>query len=341
MQDFNQIAYAFGLPESQGSIKSSAEDFIVEEQLGFDLTGEGEHLFLYIEKKGLNTEELVRSLSRTLKKSPRLISYAGLKDRQAITRQWISVHCPGEHIEDAETLQGTGWHVLRSQRHNKKLKKGALESNRFSIQVKGIDKPEEVEQRLLCVQSKGVPNYFGPQRFGHGGQNIVKAQQLLSGEIKVKDRFLKGIYYSAARAFLFNCILSQRVFDQTWNKALAGDLMQLAGTNSIFAVDVVDETLVKRMNEHDISPTAPLWGRGEEKISQEALMVQQQALADVEPMLNGLEAHDLAKTYRALILQVKNLSWEWQDTQLNLHFELPSGCYATAVLRELFITSTP
>ena len=336
MFDLDNLTYAYGKPKTTATFKASPEDFKVDELLAFELSGEGEHLFLRIEKRGLNTEELVRSLAKCLRKPVKSISYAGLKDRQALTTQWLSVHCPGEEIVDAGLMEGNGWRVIEHGRHLKKLKKGGLSGNRFTLILRDMANTTGVEERLGLIQTGGVPNYFGAQRFGHHGQNIVKAEALLLNGVRVKDRFLRGMYYSAARSLLFNLILSERVAANHWNTALSGDVMQLAGTHSIFSIDVPDESIHARMATHDLSPTAPLWGKGDERMSLEALASQQKALHGYDAWCEALEQHGLERMYRALILQVPHLTWSWQDThQLTLSFELVAGAYATSVLREL------
>lgn len=338
MFDFNQFSFAYGKPQNSGTLKASAQDFKVNEVLGFDLTGEGEHQFLLIEKKGLNTEELIKALARSLGKSEKTISYAGLKDRQALTTQWIGIHCPGEEIIGVDTLQGDGWRVLEAKRHLKKLKIGGLAANDFIITLRDIEPNEVLEERLAMIKTCGVPNYFGPQRFGFQGQNLVKAKSVLLDGLKIKNKFLRGIYYSAARSFLFNRILSERVKAANWNQALIGDLMQLAGKNSIFPIDQVDEQIQTRITDFDLSPAAPLWGKGEERVRGDALHFQELGLKDYESWCLGLEKQGLERAYRALILAVENLSWIWQDNSLLLQFRLRAGSYATSVIRELIAT---
>lgn len=335
MYDYKALAFAYGNPKATGSIKVSAEDFKVDEVLGFDLSGEGEHLFLRIEKTGLNTEELVKSLARALGKSEKAISYAGLKDRQAQTTQWLSLHCPGEDIPGAEQLEGPGWRVLESKRHLKKLKIGALEANDFRLVLRELSDKSDLEERLLRIRETGVPNYFGPQRFGYEGQNLVKAESVLVGGVKIKNHFLRGIYYSAARSFLFNQILSERVKEGTWNRALAGDVMQLAGTNSLFPIEQPDEIIERRIREFDISPAAPLWGRGQERASLDALALQEKVLLPYTSWCEGLEKQGLERASRPLILVAEQLQWAWEEGDLVLHFRLVPGSYATSVVREL------
>ena len=339
MFDFNSYPFAYGKPKASGLLKTSVEDFKVDEVLGFELTGEGEHLFLRIEKEGLNTEEVVKALATTLGKSEKSISYAGLKDRQALTTQWLCVHCPGEEIEEANLLQGQGWRVIESRRHLKKLKTGALAANEFRLILRELSEKFDVEERLEQIKLTGVPNYFGPQRFGYEGQNLLKAQSVLLGGGKVKNRFLRGIYYSAARSFLFNKILAERVEAKNWDKALSGDVMQLAGSNSIFSIELPDEMIATRLQNFDLSPAAPLWGKGQERASLEALNLQELALADYKPWCEALEHKDLERAYRSLRLQVEELTWAWKDDKtLNLKFRLVAGSYATTVVRELINT---
>ncbi|HHF7343632.1 TPA: tRNA pseudouridine(13) synthase TruD [Legionella feeleii] len=340
MFDFNDLEFAHGKPQATGTMKTTAEDFKVDEELGFELSGQGEHLYLRIEKKGLNTEEVVKALARTLGKSEKNISYAGLKDRQALTTQWLCVHCPGEEIISPDLLAGEGWRVIESKRHLKKLKIGALEANRFNLILRDIKECEEVENRLQQIRGVGVPNYFGAQRFGYEGQNLVKAEAFFSGHIKVKNRFLRGIYYSAARAFLFNQILSARVKAATWNTALPGDVMQLTGKNSIFSIEAPDELIQTRVEDFDLSPAAPLWGKGQERVGGDALTQQEQVLDRYKFWCEALESHGLERAYRPLVLPIEDLMWNWQDNQLNLSFRLTSGSYATSVVRELIQLNT-
>ena len=339
MYNHENLAFAYGEPPSTGQIKSFPEDFKVDEILGFELTGAGEHLFLRVEKRGLNTEELLGFSARTLGKSEKLISYAGLKDRQALATQWLCVHCPGENVDNPELLEGEGWRVLEAKRHIKKLKTGSLAANNFSLILREITQPSKVDKRLIQIQSSGVPNYFGSQRFGHGGQNLSKAEAVLLEGVKVKNRFLRGIYYSAARSFLFNLILDARVKADNWSKALSGDLMLLAGTNSFFSIEEPDAIIHQRLADNDISPAAPLWGRGQERASLAALDLQNKVLANYQAWCVSLEQHGLERANRPLRLQVQQLKWQWQDENtLSLNFQLEAGSYATSIVRELIKT---
>lgn len=333
--------YAYGTPKSTALFKVNPEDFQVNEVFSEPFSGEGEHILLKIEKRGLNTEEVVRSLGRLINKSTKLISYAGLKDRHAVTTQWLSVHAPGEVIPGIESLSAPGWRVIECTRHNKKLKPGFLTENHFIIQLHDLTEPEEFIQRLELINRCGVPNYFGEQRFGREAGNLSRAEDVLVNGRKVKDKFLKGLYFSAARSWLFNLILAKRVHDATWNTVLAGDVMQLSGSNSIFVADEANELLAQRIKVKDISPASPLAGRSKNKVSGEAEALINNVYSQWQSWLSGLEHHDLEEAWRANILHVQNLHWELNQHSAVLSFSLPVGTYATTVLRELVRYSIP
>ncbi len=329
----NALNFAYGSPEARGIIKANPLDFCVEEELGFELTGEGEHLFLLIEKTLLNTEDMVKIISKSFNLPQKAISYAGLKDKYAKTTQWFSLHLPGIDNPSLNDFNADNYRILKAQRHNKKLKIGALKGNHFIIRISDFVYDEkELMGRIELVQAHGVPNYFGPQRFGHQGNNLERAKEVLFENKKIKNRHLRGIYYSAARSFLFNQILSGRVEAMNWNRPVDGDLMMLAGTHSIFAIDTVDAEIKRRIDEHDIFPAAPLWGTGKELLSKDALNYQELALNPWREWCASLEKHGLQKLYRSMVLIPKDLNFN-NDI---FSFSLPTGAYATTVLRELF-----
>jgi tRNA pseudouridine13 synthase len=327
--------HAHGKPKSTASFKQTPEDFQVNEYFTTEFSGTGEHILVRVEKRGLSTEELTKSFSKMINKPTKLISYAGLKDRQALTTQWLSIHAPGEEIDGIETLQTPSWRVLECTRHHKKLRPGFLTGNHFVIQLRNISDTDDLINRIELITCSGVPNYFGDQRFGRVGNNLFKAEEMLVKKQKVKDRFLKGIYLSAARSWLYNLILSKRVRDNTWNKPLVGDVMQLSGSNSIFVIDTIDPTLLQRINEKDISPASPLPGKGKDMVSGTALELINEVYADWMPWMEGLEQNNLEESWRANILNVENMKCSVDDGTALLSFTLPAGAYATSVLREL------
>lgn len=327
----------YGKPESTASFKLVPEDFQVNEFFAGEFSGEGEHIVLKIEKRGLTTEEVVKSLARLVNKPVKLISYAGLKDRQALVTQWLSIHAPGETIEGVDKLEAPGWRVLECTRHNKKIRPGFLTGNHFVMKLREISNEEDLVARIEQIKATGVPNYFGEQRFGREGGNLIKAEELLVQGRKVKDRFLKGMYYSAARSWLYNLILSKRVNELTWNVPLAGDVLQLSGSHSIFVIDEVDDEVLRRVKENDLSPASPLPGKGKNMVKGEMLQMINEVYDDWLPWLAGLEKEGLEEAWRANILHVEQFEYMIKDKVAELSFTLPAGAYATVVLRELVL----
>ena len=330
------LAYAFGGPAGKGRIRTEIDDFVVDEQLGFEPTGEGEHVLLRIEKRGENSERVAQRLARHAGVPKVAVGYAGMKDRNARTTQWFSVQLPGREAPDWRGIESETVRLLASCRHNRKLKKGALTGNRFRIMVRGLSAAHEtVLQRLNSVAEQGVPNYFGPQRFGRDGQNVSKAIGLFQGR-RVRDRHQRGLYLSAARSYLFNHILSERVALENWNRALAGDAMMLDGTQRYFKADAVTEAIRNRVEIGDIHPTGALWGTGDPDVSGAASALETGIAARHDVLCRGLEAQGVAMSRRSLRLPLGHFCWEFpQEDCLLLTFFLPAGSYATAVLREL------
>ncbi len=330
------LAYAFGGPAGKGRIRSEIDDFIVDEALGFELSGEGEHVFLQIEKRGENSEGVAQRLARYAGVPKVAVGYAGMKDRNARTTQWFSVQLPGREAPDWRGIENETVRVLVSCRHNRKLKKGALTGNRFRIMVRRLTACHEtLLQRLNSVAEQGVPNYFGPQRFGRDGQNISKAIALFQGQ-RVRDRHRRGLYLSAARSYLFNRILSERVALGSWNRALAGDAMMLNGTQRYFKTDAVTEEIQQRVEFGDIHPTGALWGKGDLDVSGAASALEIGIAERYDVLCRGLNEQGVAIARRSLRLSLGDFRWDFpQEHCLLLTFFLPAGGYATAVLREL------
>lgn len=327
---------AYGIPNSTATFKLYPEDFQVNELFEGEFSGEGEHIILKIEKRGLTTEEVVKSLARLINKPIKFISYAGLKDKQALTTQWLSVHAPGEIIDGIETLEASGWRILECTRHNKKLKPGFLSGNHFIITLRNVSDESDLIHRIEQIKLKGVPNYFGEQRFGRDGGNLTKAEELLVHGRKVKDKFLKGMYFSAARAWLYNLILSRRVNESSWNLPLLGDVIQLVGSNSIFVNDKsMDEQLLERISEKDVSPASPLPGKSKNLVKGRALQIINDVYAEWSAWLDGLEKNGLEEAWRANILYAEQIEYRINQGTVELSFVLPAGAYATVVLREL------
>lgn len=326
--------YMHGQPIAQGQIKTSNCDFKVFEHLGYDMSGEGEHLVLEIEKDGLNSAYAAKLIARWAGVTQREIGYAGKKDRYGITRQQISVHLPGKESPDVADLESPQLKVLHATRHNKKIKTGALKGNNFELIIRGLTLSQAIEERLQAIQKYGVPNYFGAQRFGFDGDNIERANELFAGQ-KVKNRDLRGMLLSAARSFIFNEVVSQRIEKNLHHTALEGDVFMLAGTKASFKPDSDDNNIAERFEQGDITLSAPLWGKGLNKSTDEAFLLEQGVVEQHAALATGLENFGLKQERRALIVIPQNMTWQTNDNDLKLNFSLPSGSYATSVLREL------
>ena len=333
----HDLAYAWGEPPVTGQIRTAPEDFQVTEIPLLEPDGEGEHVWLYIRKRNENTLWVAGQLAAFAGVHPRQVSFAGLKDRNAVTEQWFSVHLPGQDAPDWPALNSDTLTVLRHARHSRKLRRGALKGNHFRITIRELaGEQSDLEQRLALIKGQGVPNYFGEQRFGRDGSNLRSAEALFSNPKMRLSRNKRSLTLSAARSLLFNRVLSQRVSAGDWNKALAGDAMQLAGSHSFFTAASVDAELMARTERQDIHPTGPLYGRGESPVQGESRELEQAVLADYKSWCEGLEVAGLKQDRRALRLTPGNLSWQWAASGvLVLEFSLPAGAYATSVLREL------
>lgn len=330
------LPYAHGGPVATGQIRLQPEDFIVEEILGFEPTGAGEHIFLQVQKRGENTDFVARQIAKYAGLPRMAVSHAGLKDRHAITTQWFGVHLPGKREIAWDGLESDNVKVLQAVRHNRKLKTGALKGNRFVLTVRNVEgERTPLATRLEQVKSLGVPNYFGPQRFGHGGNNLLKAEALFQGELQLRDRTLEGIYLSAARSEIFNRVLAKRVASGQWNQAMDGDVFMFEGSHSIFRAELSEDTL-QRVATQNIHPSGPLWGKGEMASTGTALALELDTAAECPVLRTGLERMGMEPARRPLRLMVADLTGDFlDDTTLRLSFSLPAGAYATVVLREL------
>ena len=316
-----------------GTIRGRVQDFRVDEILGFEFSGDGEHDFLLIEKVGANTSWVARQLAEHAGVAERDVGYAGMKDRHAVTSQWFSVRRPAGANADWAVFAADGVRIMQCERNRRKLKKGAHVGNRFEIAVRDTGPlPSEQRERLDEIASTGVPNYFGEQRFGRAGANMTLATDLFSG--RRMSRAKRGLALSSARSFLFNHILERRVADGSWDQLQAGDCASLQGSGSIFAVAVVDEELRERCLLQDIHPSGALWGKGE-LASRDAIAALEESIVSQYPEIrDGLQCYT-NQSRRALRLKVQNFEWRYEVDVLNLSFELGRGGFATAVLREI------
>ena len=327
-----------------GKIRSCNEDFQVDEIQQFTPSGSGEHVWLKIKKSGENTDWVAKVLAQIAEVPRRDVSFAGMKDRNAVTTQWFSIQMPGREApawqEALKDKNLDSIQVLEEFRHDRKLKRGALKGNQFKLTLRDFQGTEnELAESVQRIKEQGVPNYYGVQRFGHNGQNVDKAQQWFSGEFKVKDRNMRSIYLSAARSCIFNHILSARVADGSWNQAVEGDIYILNGSNSSFsqALDEANDADIKhRLDNFDIHPSGALWGRGRLSTEYQISDIETKIASEFNILCDGLEVNGLKQERRALRLAITDLDCQMLDSDtVVLEFTLPAGTYATTVLAEL------
>ncbi|MGV6806499.1 MAG: tRNA pseudouridine(13) synthase TruD [bacterium] len=328
-----EFAYAFGQPQISFDFKLEPEDFRVTEIFDPDLSGDGEHLYLYVEKRDQNTRWVAAQLAEYFGVDPAAVGYAGLKDRRAVTRQWFSSHLPRE-VGLPTIPEDAGFQILSSDRHGKKLRIGDHQGNAFEIRLRnpGAQRGEAIQsavnQRISQIAEMGAPNYFGEQRFGHHRNNLREADKQLQKILQrhqtrssrpAKGRrsrgqrqSTKGIYLSAARSWLFNRVLSHRIISEGWPALIA-----------------------------DPSATGPLWGRGRSEMSQSIRDVERSILSDYTDWQLALEHSGLTQERRPLALKPEDFHCDWIDGEPLIRFRLPPGQYATSVLREICQLRSP
>lgn len=327
------LAYLYDPPAVSALIRAEPKDFIVVEELNFQPSGAGEHVLLQIEKTGQNTQFIARELARLTGLRVRDISYAGLKDRHAVTQQWFCFKWPIKQELHWQSWLIEGAQILQVVRHYRKLRLGALKRNQFTIRLSQVSDPATLLARLPLLQA-GVPNYYGEQRFGINGGNLHLAERLFTGE-SIADRQLRGLALSASRSFLFNQVLSLRIQLGNYHQLLSGDVVQLNGSGSIFAVSEVDSVLSQRLSAADLHLTAPLVGEGKNLVTGPAAELEQNALAFWQHWVDGLIALRVQAGRRSMRVIPENLEAQLQGDDVVLRFALPAGCFATSVLREL------
>ena len=326
--------YLYGKPQCSAVIRTSNEDFLVSEIPAFEPDGEGEHWYIKIRKNGENSDWVAKLLAQFFKVTSKEIGYAGKKDRHAITEQWFSVCLPGVKTISMQAFNSASIEVLEVQKHSRKLRTGALKGNRFSLCLRGVGDDIEFARRLAMIE-KGVPNYFGEQRFGIAGGNLSRGISLLKEEFKERNRNKKGLYISAVRSWFFNHLLSVRIQDQLWSKIMAGDVLMLDGSKSHFVADDID-ALTIRMQELDLHLTGPMCGRGRQIVTETALRWEQELLAEYADIIERLEYMGLSQERRSIRLLAGNLQSVCVKPGVwRISFDLPPGSFATSVLREL------
>lgn len=325
----------FGPPLFTATVRASVDDFRVEEIDAFAASGQGEHLLLTVEKRGMNTAFAARRLAQWAGVPEVAIGYAGMKDRHAVTVQRFSVHLPGREAPDMSALIGADFRVLAAHRHHRKLPRGALAGNRFELVLRElVGEQDAIDQRLRQIAERGMPNYFGEQRFGRDGGNLDAARRMFAGQ-RVQ-RAQRSILLSAARSELFNAVLAARVGQGCWDSGREGEVWMLDGSRSVFGPEPPSAALRERAGRLDIHPTGPLWGRGVPRCTGACLDLETVALAGRADLRAGLEAAGLNQERRTLRVPVVDLQGDWPGPAiLRLRFALPPGSYATGLLSAL------
>lgn len=309
--------FSLNFPRAYGEVNATAcfrhqpEDFQVDEELGFAPNGSGEHVYLHVCKRGENTAWVAEKIAALAGVKINDIGYCGRKDRHAVTTQWFSVYLPKGLEPQWNNLNEDSIKLLAASRHQQKLRRGDHQQNHFSICLRNVitDNKALLDEKIRKVFSRGVPNYFGEQRFGRDGNNLKEAKSILVDGKRIKDKQKKGLMLSAARSYLFNQVLAARVEAGNWQDILEGEVESF--------------------------PSGPLWGRGRPLVTNELAELELKVLDDWQAWCNGLEHAGLSQERRALQLIPHNASHQWSGENLQLRFSLESGEFATAVLHEL------
>lgn len=324
------------LPGVGGVIKQSNEDFEVEEVPAYAPCGHGDHLFLWIEKRGLSAEYFVRQIAQRLNIAPHDVGTAGNKDRHALTRQMASVPASAEPRIGA--LDGDGMRVISVHRHTNKLRPGHLHGNRFRILIRGAERrPDSVGAMIERIRQLGLPNFYGPQRFGHDGETLNIGLQLLRGESLPRRPgfFLRKLALSAVQSWLFNNYLVQRMNDGFMRTVLPGDVLAKWPAGGMF-VSTEPHVDQPRLEARELVPAGPMFGRkmfaaAELAAERESAVLRHAGLSPKSfegfgKLLQGTRRHN--------VVYVDDLAANWEQAGLRLEFTLPAGSYATVLLRE-------
>ena len=328
------LAYLQKTPPKQTALlKAECADFVVKEQLGYDMSGDGEFVAVKVRKTDCNTLFVGEQLAKFAGISARNMSYAGLKDRKAVTEQWFSLQMPGQPTPDFSQFSLEGVEILEVTRHQRKIRIGSLQGNHFEILLRNAEETDKLKERLDFLAKNGFPNYFTEQRFGRDGNNLTQALRWANGEIKVKDRNKRSFYLSAARSEIFNLILSKRMELDLAQQILLGDVLQLNGSHSWFVVDESEDLaqLQQRLAQQDVLLTAPLIGEEDKS----AVDFENEIFAQHQALFALMRQERMKAARRPILMHPQHFQWQFEPNGLRLQFALPAGSYATALIREL------
>lgn len=322
------------------TLRTTPADFVVDELPAYDASGEGDHLYVTFRKTGLTTLHVVRALAERLGVDPREVGFAGMKDRHAVTTQIASFpFAQGRDSAEALGVALEGVSILDAKRHRNKLRTGHLRGNRFTITLRDLDAGgcATIERRLERVRAEGVPNAFGPQRFGRDGANPERALAWLNGKARPpRDKRERKLLFSALQSRAFNQVLAAREAEGAWSSVLLGDLAQKHDSGGVFLVSEGDlDDARARATEGLISPTGPMFGVKMRWPEGRAAELEHEALAEMidDPTRLAAFSNYGEGARRALRLWVDELTWKREGADaLVVSFVLTKGGYATTVL---------
>ncbi|MGF1867119.1 tRNA pseudouridine(13) synthase TruD [Enterovibrio norvegicus] len=332
----HSLAYQHGKPSATGRLKAQPEHFFVSETLDFTPAGHGEHFLVRIRKIGENTKYVANELAKACGVKSRDVSWAGLKDRHAVTEQWFSVHLPGQNDPDltefVDTHEGVDA-ILETTRHDKKLRPGDLIGNRFSLVITDFSGDAAIDARLSNIRDKGVPNYFGSQRFGRNGNNIVSAREWGQDKFRVRDKSKRSFYLSAARSYMFNQVLSARIEQGMTHTPMRGDML-IDNTEHLKLVLDTDKATELLEKGHWLI-SGPMTGDNALPTEADARKFEQNIIDQEPDLLAVIRSNRMRHDRRALMLFPQEMEWTCEKDTLTVSFSLPAGSFATAVMREV------
>lgn len=332
--EWSALAALTETPGTGGELRAVPEDFRVEEVPAYPLSGEGEHLFLHLEKRGHTTAHVLRELCAQVGVRDRDVGVAGLKDRHAVTTQWISVPARYEARLSHFTLEGV--RVLETRRHGNKLGLGHLRGNRFVVRVRdAAGTADQAALTLALLTRHGVPNYFGPQRFGLRGLNAEEGLNVLRGESRLRDPRVRRFLTTSVQSLVFNRFLSLRLERGLFERLVVGDMAKKHDTGGVFLVeDAAAES--PRAERGEVSATGTLFGRKVKPLTLDAGELEREALAafGLTPEVFASRRGDRRLTR----VFPENAEVRPEEDGYTVAFTLPKGSFATSVLRELMKT---
>jgi len=325
------------LPGTGGVLRTVPEDFVVDEVPAYPPSGAGDHVFVRIEKRGLTTAQAVQRISRTLGVGERDVGVAGMKDRHAVTRQWLSLP-PPVTPEQALALELEDVRVLEAARHAHKLRTGHVRANRFVLRVRGVVPDAAARAQVILDmlgRPPGAPNFYGEQRFGREGDNAARGREIVAGGKPPRDKKLARLLVSSLQSELFNTWLVARMTDGLYARVLAGDVLRKLGGGMFTCEDAATDE--PRLLAGELVLTGPMFGdrmraaTGDAGAREDAILaaagLSRDSFASVRAIAEG--------TRRDASIHVGEPSVSADGETLEVAFTLPGGAYATTVMREV------